>query len=592
MGPGVEYILRARDLLSGVLNNASKAAGNVSKSVDGVGKSTEKAMIQAEKSVNRVSQSWKGYIEKVKESNSETQSLASGIGRVVGTLAVLQGIKSIVKMGADLEQSTISFEVLLGSAQKAQIMLAGLNKFANETPYENKPLIDQAKLLLSFGTSAEKILPTLKMLGDIGMGDTNKMQSLTLAYAQMSSAGKLQGQDLLQMVNAGFNPLQIMAKNLSKKIGISQIEAYSRLRDQMEKGKISAQMVEDAFLQATSKGGMFFGMMERMSKTAAGQFTTLTGGLNQAGASLGLKLLPYVNTLLSILIPLSDWIGQNVDMLSQLANTVGIAVIAFYLITGAIKAWAVASQILAVITGKATIAQLMLNGALSFNPIGIVIIAITALIALLVVAWNKFAWFRGGVLGLWETFKLFGNFLKDAVMNTVHGLIDMFVGLGKIIDGIFHRDWGKIKDGAKQAGSGYVNSFAGGGIVKSAIENGSKVGKTWAKGYKNGVESFNKEEAAKQAEKKKSGINATNLLGGSSLAGDSATKAINTDDKIRSISSGGSKQTNITININKEMIGSYTVHVSTAKEGVDNMKDMVIQALSQIMNSSNRMALE
>ena len=254
MGPNVEYLLRARDLLSGPLRNASKAAENVSKTVEGVGKSTEKAMNQAEKSVSRVSKSWDNYINKIRESNNQTNDLANGIKRAVGAFALFEGIKSIVKMGADLEQSKISFDVLLGSAQKARIMLAGLNKFANDTPYENKPLIDQAKLLLSFGTSAEKILPNLKMIGDIGMGNAEKMSSLILAYAQMSSAGKLQGQDLLQMVNAGFNPLQELTKMTGKTMGV--------LRKEMEGGKISAEMVEAAFHHATSKGGMFFGMMD------------------------------------------------------------------------------------------------------------------------------------------------------------------------------------------------------------------------------------------------------------------------------------------------------------------------------------------
>lgn len=580
MGPGVEYILRARDLLSGVLNNASKAAGNVSRSVDGVGKSTEKAMIQAEKSVNRVSQSWKGYIEKVKESNSETQSLASGIGRVVGTLAVLQGVKSIVQMGADLEQSKISFEVLLGSAQKAQTMLAGLNKFANETPYENKPLIDQAKLLLSFGTSAEKILPTLKMLGDIGMGDTNKMNSLTLAYAQMSSAGKLQGQDLLQMINAGFNPLQELSKMTGKSIGF--------LRSEMEKGKISASMVESAFQHATSKGGMFFGMMERMSKTSAGQFSTLTGGLRQAGAELGLKLLPYINTLLSMLIPLADWIGRNVDMIAQLSNVVMIALAAFYLITGAVKAWTIASELLAFVTGKQTWAQLQLNLAMSLNPIGIVIIAFAALIALIVIAWNKFAWFRGGIMGLWETFKLFTNFIKDAVVGTIKGIIDMFSGLGQIIKSVFSGDWEGVKNGAIKAGKGWVMSMGGGSIVKSAIDNGSKVGETWAKGYNNGLKSFAKSAADKKAKNEGAVTDANTLLGGKQTS----VMPINPDDKIKGIAGGGSKQTTINIHVNKEMIGHITINPITMTQGANDVRDLIMQSISQLMLSTNKMALE
>jgi len=562
MGPGVEYILRARDLLSGVLKNASKAAENVSKSVDGVGKSTEKAMSQAEKSVSRASHSWKNYMDNVRQSNTETNNLASGIGRVVGTLAVLQGIKSIVQMGADLEQSKISFDVLLGSAEKARIMLAGINKFANDTPYENKGLIDNAKMMLSFGTSAEKILPNLKMLGDIAMGDANKMSSLTLAFSQMSSAGKMQGQDLLQMINAGFNPLQELQKMTGKSMGT--------LRSEMEKGKISASMIEGAFQHATSKGGLFFGMMDKMSQTASGKFSTLVGTLRQTGAEIGLKLLPYANDLMNFLMPMVDWIAQNSDMLLQLTGVALGAFAAFQLITWGIKLW--------------TIAQAILNGTMLLNPVGLVIAGIAALIALIVVAWNKFSWFRGGVMGLWETFKLFTNFIKDAVVGTIKGIIDMFSGLGQIIKSVFSGDWEGVKNGAIKAGKGWVMSMGGGSIVKSAIDNGSKVGETWAKGYNKGVNSFAKSKADK-----KSGLNAGSLTG--SLAG-VGTGGINPDEKVKSIAGGGSKPTNITINVNKEMIGQITIHPLTMSQGATEVKDLVMQALAQVLNSANKMATE
>ena len=77
-------------------------------------------------------------------------------------------------------------------------------------------------------------MPMLRAIGDISMGDTQKLQSLTLAFAQMSSTGKLMGQDLLQMINAGFNPLSVISEKTGKSIGV--------LKDEMSKGAISAKM--------------------------------------------------------------------------------------------------------------------------------------------------------------------------------------------------------------------------------------------------------------------------------------------------------------------------------------------------------------
>lgn len=610
MGPGVEYILRARDLLSGVLKNASKAAENVSKSVDGVGRSTEKAMSQAEKSVSRASQSWKNYMDNVRQSNTETNNLASGIGRVVGTLAVLQGIKSIVQMGADLEQSKISFDVLLGSAEKARIMLAGINKFANDTPYENKGLIDNAKMMLSFGTSAEKILPNLKMLGDIAMGDANKMSSLTLAFSQMSSAGKLQGQDLLQMINAGFNPLQELQKMTGKSMGT--------LRAEMEKGKISASMIEGAFQHATSKGGLFFGMMDKMSQTASGKFSTLVGTLRQTGAEIGLKLLPYANDLMNHLMPMVDWIAQNSKMVLQLTGVLLGALVAFKLVSWGIQLCAIATDIW--------------TGALVLNPVGLVVAGIAALIAILVIAWNRFDWFRGIVLGLWEVlkmffgflkgilqsiwtvvvivfgaladavvsvwnkfswlrtmifgvwdaFKLFVGFIKNVVVGVIVGLVDTFVGLGKIIKGIFSADWNSVKAGAIQAGKGYLSAISG-GLINSGTNTASKIGETFSKGYNKGISSF-----AKSQTDKKSGLNASSLTG--SLAG-GGTGGINPDDKVKSIAGGGSKPTNINITL-KDLVGQITINPKTVEEGAKNIHDIVLQELSRVLNSANKMAHE
>lgn len=568
MSSGVEYILRAKDYLSGVLKNAAKAAEHVSKAVNKSGKDTENAMRNAEKSVSRASRAWKSYMDNVRKSNTETNELAGSIKRVVGALALFESSKAVLKLGADLETSKINFDVLLGNQEKARIMLAGITDFANKTPYESGGLIDNAKMMLSFGTSAEKILPNLKMIGDIAMGDANKMSSLTLAYSQMSSAGRLMGQDLLQMINAGFNPLQEISKMTGKSI--------TTLKSEMEKGAISVEMVEAAFKHATSEGGLFYGMMDKMSQTTSGRFATLTGSLRQAGAELGLKLLPYANNLLEILMPLADWIGNNSDMILQLSAVVLTAFTAFKLITWGIKMW--------------TIAQAILNGTMLLNPIGLVIAGVAALIAVIVVLWNKFAGFRGVVLGVWETFKLFTNFLKNAVLNTIKGIADTFTGLGKIIQGIFSGNWDSVKEGAKQAASGYVKGFAGGGMVEAAKDFGNNVGAAWKTGCQKGVDK--KTEGKTSAGITPSGLatGTGGLEGGGGTGGNNSN--FNTGNKIGSIASGGSKPTHITINVNKEMVGSITINPLTMTQGANEVKDLVMNALAQILNSANKMAIE
>ena len=225
------------------------------------------------------------------------KSTLSGLLTIMGGVAAAVGGAAIagVKYNAQMEQYITSFGTMLGSADKASALVANLKKFAADTPFEFTDLAKGSQTLLSFGVSASDLMPTLKMLGDVSQGNTDKFNALSLAFGQVSSAGKMQGQDLLQFINAGFNPLQVMAQKTGK--------SMSDLRDEMAAGKISAQDVADAFKTATSAGGMFYNAMESQSKTFSGQLSTLKDNASQflgeltAGLESSLKdaALPMVN---------------------------------------------------------------------------------------------------------------------------------------------------------------------------------------------------------------------------------------------------------------------------------------------------------
>lgn len=589
----VEYLIRARDMLSPVLAQASRGAQTATRQINNMNRTQN----ESGRSINRITtamqyliqrrdaafdprhiarynqqiRSMQGelnrlnnlppqsFMDRMREANNSAGSLVGQFKGLIAAVGVFQGAKSILTLAANLEQSKIGFEVLLGSAEKAKVMLDGINAFANATPFEPDGLIENAKLMLSFGTSAEKILPNLKMIGDISMGNAQKMNSLTLAFSQMSSVGKLQGQDLLQMINAGFNPLQ----ELSKMTG----QSIAQLREQMEKGKISVEMVESAFKHATSEGGQFFNMMDKMSQTTSGKFSTLTGSLKQVGAEIGLKLLPYANQFIDMLMPMVEWISQNADMILQLTGVVMGAVAAFHIITGAIKLW--------------TIAQALLNGTMMLNPIGLIIAAIAALVAAIVYCYNKFDWFRGIIHGVWDSFKALVSFIKDGVMNYINGLISMFSGLGKIIKSVFSADWDGVKEGAQQTYDGFKKATVG--MVDVAKENAPKIANAWKEGYAKGVNS--------------PGIDANSFFdtSGSGISGTGGTSGNGgktPDDTIKNIAGGGSKPTNIYINLNREMVGQITINPMTMSQGADEVKAILMEMLAQVLNSGNKVAFD
>ena len=303
------------------------------------------------------------------------------------TLPLVAAGKAGLAFDSAMEQANTNFGTLLGSAERAKTMVADLQKFANETPFEMKGLTDSAQTLLSFGVEANKIMPTIKMLGDASLGNQERFKGLTLAFAQMSSTGRLMGQDLLQMVNAGFNPLQI----ISEKTGISMKD----LKEKMEKGAISADMVTKAFQIATSEGGRYYKAMDNASKTFAGQMSTLKDAVN---STLGTVMKPLFDDLSQRIVPaVIKQVNRLATWFQALSPTMQRVVLIIGIIVAAI------GPLLVIIGGLIT-AISAIAGVISAigAPVIIAVVAIGALVAALVYLWNTSEQFRKGVAAIWD----------------------------------------------------------------------------------------------------------------------------------------------------------------------------------------------
>lgn len=214
-------------------------------------------------------------------------SAKAAVGGFMGAFAVSALVdfgREAIDAQSKVEQLEISFRTLLGSQEKASALIAEIKSYGTVTPYDTEGLAQAARLMLSYGMSSSKIMPTLQMLGDIAMGDKDKLQSLTLAFSQMSASGRVCKEDLNQMVDAGFNPLQIISEKTGKSIG--------ELTDEVSKGAISVQDIEQAFIDATSEGGKFHNMVNNMSDSIAGKTAQMTDNWENFKASIGGLLKP------------------------------------------------------------------------------------------------------------------------------------------------------------------------------------------------------------------------------------------------------------------------------------------------------------
>lgn len=214
----------------------------------------------------------------------------AAVGAVTAALGA--GVVAGVKYNASIESYQTSFEVMTGSAKKAAEVIDKLKKVGAETPFELPDLADTTQLLMNYGFSADEAMDKMMMLGDISQGSADKMSRIATAYGQMSSAGKVSLEDVKQMIEAGFNPLQ----EISESTG----ESMASLYDRISKGTISVDEITASMQRATSEGGKYFQSMEKQSQTFSGLISTLKDNAQQL---LGEVVKPISDGLTESLLP-------------------------------------------------------------------------------------------------------------------------------------------------------------------------------------------------------------------------------------------------------------------------------------------------
>ena len=348
-------------------------------------------------------------IQRLEKEVQKLESLDGGrfkkwMGDITGSIPALvnpltalgAGMVQSVRKGMENELQKQNLTTLLaGDTAAADALFNQISEYGKKTVYDKAGLIEAQKTMMQFGISEDKAFSTLKQIGDIAMGDSQKMQSLALAFSQASSVGKLQAQDWKQMINAGFNPLQVISEKTGK--------SMKKLQDEMSKGKITTKQMAQAFQWATEEGGMFYQGAEK-----AGQ--TLAGRMNQMKDSIDEMLITAFGAIEPLLSPLVDfatqaigWISEKMQQLIDWFKVGGrwakVLEIAFFGLAGgllAVKvqtlAVAAAEKIKAVADAIATVSTLGWKAAmdalnLSFLacPIFWIVAAVAALIAVIVI---------------------------------------------------------------------------------------------------------------------------------------------------------------------------------------------------------------
>ena len=380
-------------------------------------------------------------------------------------------VKSGVDYNATMESYLTNFKVMLGSEEAAATKLSEIRKMAASTPFSLDDLTSGTQTLLQFGIAADDTTGVLQRLGDISLGNAEKLQTLTRAYGKMSSAQKVTLENVNMMIDAGFNPLN----QICDATGESMSDLYKRISD----GKVSFSELEAAVEAATSQGGQFYNGMLEASQTFSGRMSTLKDNVSALTGELTSGLFAALGDLVVKLNEVVVSFLDSDEKMAQLKETIGIATAVVAAAGTAFltyKGYVAAATAIEVVHTAATtamtaahkaaeagatglaVAQAGLNAVLKANPIGLVVAALAALAAGLVTAYKTSETFRNAVNSAFASVKKIAQNAIGTVVDWINELVAKIRGaaaaLANLKNGV-----GAAQEAYNAAYNGYMDNY-------------------------------------------------------------------------------------------------------------------------------------
>jgi tape measure domain-containing protein len=409
--------------------------------------------------------------------------------RISAPLALLGG--QSLKTAAKFEKLQTSLNVLTGSAEDGARAFERLKKFSAETPFQLEDLAQANNTLIGFGLSADDAFKSLSMIGDIAAISGGDMKGITVAFGQAAAAGRLMGQDLLQLVNNGVPAIKLLAESM----GVAE----NQVKDLVSEGAVTFEVLMKAFEDATSAGGMFEGGMKKLSGTLGGVFSTLQDNVSLAFAEFGKAIVESFN-LVDVTQKLTTGLNNLVQGFTQLSPYTKKFIITLAGITAAIP------LVILGIGGMSTALA-----ALSANPIVLIGAAIAALAAAIVSYWRPIANFWISMINymietvnkskvLRQAFHLLLATIKVAVFGAklsfqtfvkvvslaIDSVKTQFEAFGKILKGALTFDADLIKEGLNQLLNGVKD--VGKQIIQTGTENAKLISEKMKQEFSNALE--------------------------------------------------------------------------------------------------------
>jgi len=263
----------------------------------------------------------KGRLDKsnrsLKNTGRSARTASTGVKGLVGALrplltalAVVGAARFVFVKTAELETQRKSLEQLTGSAEKTNTIIKELQDFGAVTPFTSSELIEQTKRLKAFGFETSELVDTTKRLSDVAGATGADLTGIATAFGQIRAKGKLQQEENLQLLERGVN----ITDELKRITGLQGDEFESAMR----KGKIGADLVNQALINLTSQGSIFAGGATAQADTLNGKLSTLQDTIDTLARTIGEDLGPEIKGILDLTI-------AGVKEINKLIERIGVA---------------------------------------------------------------------------------------------------------------------------------------------------------------------------------------------------------------------------------------------------------------------------
>jgi len=262
--------------------------------------------------LNKSNRSLKDTGRSAKQASGGVKTLTGSLGPLLKALAAAAAIRFVFVKTAELETQRKSLEVLTGSLEKTNLIIQELQDFGAVTPFTSSELIEQSKRLKAFGFTTDELTDSVKRLSDIAGATGADLSGIATAFGQIRAKGKLQQEENLQLLERGVD----ITTELKRITGLQGEEFESAMR----KGKIGADLVNQAFINLTNQGGAFFGGATAQADTLAGRFSTLVDSIETLARKIGQELTPEIKTVLNLGISAVNTISKLIDRFSTIGE--------------------------------------------------------------------------------------------------------------------------------------------------------------------------------------------------------------------------------------------------------------------------------